>query len=59
MASEKGQIGQSLSRYIRATAGDTTAQIAKDVWDLAVFGSSGTLTFTGISLQWLRQAVER
>ena len=59
MAREKGQIGRSLARYVRAAAGDTAAETAADMWDLAVFGSSGTLTFTGIRQQWLRQAVKR
>jgi integrase len=59
MAREKGQLGRSLARYVRAAAGDTAAETAADVWDLTVFGSSGTLTFTGISQQWLRQAVKR
>ena len=58
MAREKGQIGRSLARYVRAAAGDTAAETAADMWDLAVFGSSGTLTFTGIRQQWLRQAVK-
>jgi integrase len=59
MAREKGQIGRSLARYVRAAAGDTAAETAADVWDLAVFGSRGTLTFTGIRQQWLRQPVKR
>lgn len=59
MAREKGQIGRSLARYVRAAAGDTAAETAAGMWDLAVFGSSGTLTFTGIRQQWLRQAVKR
>jgi hypothetical protein len=59
MTREKGQIGRSLARYARAAAGDTTAETAKDVWDLAVFGSAGTLTFTGLSQPWLRQSVKR
>jgi hypothetical protein len=59
MAREKGQIGRSLARYVRAAAGDTAAETAADVWDLAVFGSRGTLTFSGIRQQWLRQPVKR
>jgi integrase len=31
----------------------------KDEWDLFVFGYAGTLTFTGISQPWLREAVKR
>ena len=59
MAREKGQISRSLARYARAAAGDTAAETAKDVWDLAVFGSAGTLTFTGLSQPWLQQSVKR
>jgi integrase len=59
MAREKGQIGRSLARYVRAAAGDTATETAGDAWDLTVFGSSGTLTFAGISQMWLRQAVKR
>ena len=59
MAREKGQIGRSLARYVRAAAGDTAAEAAKDEWDLIVFGSPGTLTFTGIAQYWLRESVKR
>jgi integrase len=31
----------------------------KDVWDLAVFGHSRTLTFAGISQPWLKQAAKQ
>jgi integrase len=31
----------------------------KDEWDLFVFGHSGTMTFTGISQPWLREAIKR
>jgi integrase len=57
---EKRAILSSLSRYVRGGLGDTRAEIAKDVWDLSAFGSSrGKLSFTAISLAWLRQAVKR
>ena len=59
MAREKGQIGRSRARYMRAAAGDTAGEMAKDVWDLAVFGSAGTLTFTAIRQPWLQQSVKR
>ncbi|MFI6994679.1 hypothetical protein [Nonomuraea wenchangensis] len=35
------------------------AERHKDVWDLAAFGHTGTLRFTGISQPWLRQAAKR
>jgi len=59
MAREKGQLGRSLARYVRAGRGDTGAETAGDVWDLAVFGSPGRLTFTGIRQPWLRDTVKR
>jgi integrase len=59
MAREKGQIGRSLARYVRAARGDTAAETAADVWDLTVFASPGRLTFTSIRQQWLRDVVER
>ena len=58
MAREKGQLGRSLARYVRAARGDTGAEAAADVWDLTVFGSPGRLTFTSIRQQWLRDAVK-
>jgi len=59
MAREKGQLGRSLARYVRAARGDTGAEAAADMWDLTVFGSPGTLTFTSIRQQWLRDVVKR
>ena len=41
MAREKGQIRRSLARYVRPRLGDTAGETAKDVWDLAAFGSTG------------------
>jgi integrase len=58
MAREKGQLGRSLARYVRAARGDTGAEAAANVWDLTVFGSPGRLTFTSIRQQWLRDAVK-
>jgi integrase len=34
-------------------------EVGKDVWDLAVFGHSGTLDFTAITQRWLRQIATR
>jgi hypothetical protein len=58
---EKRALLGSLSRYVRGGLGDTRAEMAKDVWDLAVFGvsRSGKLSFTGISQHWLRQAAKQ
>ncbi len=57
-------------RHVRTLAGAITksvdrlgmspeAERHKDVWDLFVFGHGGSLTFTGISQPWLREAVKR
>jgi integrase len=40
-------------------AASPEAERHKDVWDLFVFGHGGSLTFTGISQPWLREAVKR
>jgi integrase len=57
---EKRALLGSLSRYVGGGLGDTRAEMAKDVWDLAVFGASrGKLSFTGISQHWLRQAAKQ
>lgn len=34
-------------------------EVVKDEWDLTVFGHSGTISFTGISQRWLREAAKR
>lgn len=34
-------------------------EVGKDEWDLVVFGHSGTVSFTGISQPWLREAAKR
>ena len=38
---------------------DPETETRKDVWDLAVFGQPGRLTFTRISQRWLREAAKR
>ena len=35
------------------------SEILGDVWDLTVFGHSGTVSFTGITQPWLREAGKR
>jgi integrase len=35
------------------------SEILGDVWDLTVFGHSGTVSFTGITQSWLREAGKR
>jgi len=35
------------------------SEVGKDEWDLVVFGHSGTVSFTGISQRWLREAAKQ
>ena len=42
-----------------AALADPGSEQAKDVWDLAIFGHRGTLSFTGIAQPWLAQAAKR
>src|SRR5260370_813327 len=41
MARDKQAILNSLARQVRSALGDTSAEVMKDVWDLAAFGSPG------------------
>ena len=58
MARDKQAILNSLARQVRSALGDTSAEVMKDVWDLAAFGSRGQLSFAAISQGWLRQAAK-
>jgi integrase len=49
----------ALAGHVRRGLADPAAEQAKDVWDLAVFGHRGNLSFAGIAQPWLRQAVRR
>jgi integrase len=48
----------ALVRHVRRALSDPGSEQAKDVWDLAVFGHAGRLSFTGISQSWLREAAK-
>ena len=54
---------RTLARVFAKSAGrletSPEAERHKDVWDLFVFGHGGSLTFTGISQPWLREAIKR
>ena len=45
-----------LARYARLALSDPASEQAADTWDLAVFGHSGCLDFTGITQRWLRES---
>jgi integrase len=46
-------------RHVARAFLDPETETRKDVWDLAVFGQPGRLTFTKISQRWLREAAKR
>jgi len=48
----------AMTRHVRLALADPAAERARDVWDLAVFGHRGCLTFTGITQPWLREAAK-
>jgi integrase len=49
----------ALARHAALALSDPETEKAKDVWELAVFGLAGRLTFTTISQPWLREAAKR
>ena len=49
----------ALAGHVRRGLADPAAEQAKDVWDLAVFGHRGNLSFARISQPWLRQAAKQ
>jgi len=49
----------SLITHARRALSTPDTEASKDEWDLAVFGHSGTLSFTAISQGWLREAAKR
>ena len=49
---------RALARHARLALADPASEQDKDIWDLAVFGHPGRLSFTGITQPWLRQAAK-
>jgi hypothetical protein len=49
----------SLTGHARRGLASTETEVHADEWDLAVFGHSGTLSFTKISQPWLRESAKR
>ena len=47
------------ARHVRRALASPDTEHAKDVWDLALFGHGGTLSFARITQPWLRQAAKR
>ncbi len=62
---DPGPVGRFFGAFIKGFAGqagrrllDPETETAKDVWNLAAFGQSGTLDFTVVSQPWLRVAAK-
>ena len=49
----------SLIGHARRALSSPETEVAQDEWDLTVFGHHGTVSFTGISQAWLREAAKR
>ena len=49
----------AFTQHVRRALADPGSEQAKDIWDLAVFGHRGNLSFTGINQPWLAQSVKR
>lgn len=52
-------LARSLTAQARRALASPETEITADVWDLVVFGHSGTLSFDAISQAWLREATKR
>ncbi len=46
-------------RPVRQALASPASEQSRDIWDLAIFGHPGRLSFTGIAQPWLRQAAKR
>src|SRR5439155_10381230 len=49
---------RALATHVRRALADPGSEQTNDVWDLAVFGHPGRLSFTGITQPWLRLAAK-
>jgi integrase len=56
---DAGVVLRSILAELRCATSDPERERAKDVWQLVVFGLTGTLDFTGISQPWLRSATKQ
>ena len=48
----------ALVLHVRRALADPASEQARDIWDLAIFGYPGRLSFGGITQPWLRQAAK-
>jgi hypothetical protein len=56
---EQHKLTRCFARHAARAFLEPEIETRKDVWDLAVFGQPGRLTFTTISQRWLREAAKR
>jgi integrase len=59
MGRKKRAVLGVLARHVALAVADPETERVQDVWELAVFGLRGRLTFTAISQPWLREATKR
>jgi integrase len=52
-------LANCLIGHARRALSTPEIEVAQDEWDLTVFGHNGTVSFTGISQTWLREAAKR
>ena len=58
MGREQRTLLGALARHAALALADPETERAKDIWELAVFGMRGRLSFTAISQTWLREAAK-
>ena len=49
----------SFLMHLRRAAASAETEKAEDIWDLALFGRGGRMTFTAITQDWLRETAKR
>lgn len=49
---------RALATHARRMLATPASEVLGDLWDLSVFGHSGTVSFAGLSQPWLRQAAK-
>jgi integrase len=52
-------LAASVRTHARRAQSSTEDEVAKDIWDLTLFGQNGTVDFTVITQGWLRQLAKR
>ena len=52
-------LANCLIGHARRALSTPETEVSKDEWDLTVFGHNGTVSFTGITQTWLREAAKR